>query len=464
MARKRKWTPTKRRRARKKANAALRQRKRTIEANRHRVQTSYTGMVAVAEYANQMLRLPKRLPKALAMKKGKNAVYQPLDEAMAHLGSQITGIARLNNLDQLLSEQVVADLLGLPQWPSHDTEQRFLRRATQQSLEGMDPLTQRVILEPELQWGNGLIEVDGDVTGIPQRARKREGVQPGFCGGKVRPCYQHPRVTVNGLSWWSDLRAGDDGCMDVFDWTRETALKLAQKSPKQEVNYRLDADFISKEHLEEALDPRRPKNLHFLLAVHASKMKEGRWEELVGQAPGRWIRINSTTEVRELGPVRPWEDVAPIRAVAVRRQKRDSKGKKRGKGRSRVWDLRYLILTDIARKQLGTRKTFKRYHQRQGEEYSFKDGKQSLPMGKIPTQELMANRMHVKMVALAQVIVQMFARYFLPHPGRYGPTCKRVRETVIAVGGENLPGPNGRTGANLSWLPLAASPSGEGTR
>jgi hypothetical protein len=421
-------------------------------------------MMPVAEYADQMLRLPRRLPEALSMKKGKNAVYQPLDEAMAHLGSQIAGIARLNNLDQLLSEQAVANLLGFPQWPSHDTEQRFLRRATEESLEGVDRLTQHLILEQEFPWGAGLIEVDGDVTPIPQRARKRQGVKPGYCGGKVRPCYQQPRVTVNGLSWWSDLRAGDDGCTDVFDRTRQTARKLAQKYPGGEVNYRLDAYFISKEHLEEALDPARPKNLHFLLAVHASKMKEGRWEELVAQGPGRWIRINATTEVRELGRVRPWEDAAAVRAAAVRRQKRDSKGKKRGKGRAREWDLRYLILTDVPRKHLGARKLFKRYHQRQWEEFSFKDAKQSLPMLKIPTQDLMANRMHVKMVALAQVIVQMFARYFLPHRGRYGPTCKRVRETVIAVGGKNLPGPNGRDRADLLRLPLAALHGSEGAR
>src|SRR2546426_592856 len=56
-----------------------------------------------------------------------------------------------------------------------------------------------------------------------------------------------------------------------------------------------------------------------------------------------------------------------------------------------------------------SRKVFKRYHQRQREQFSFKDGKQSLATAKMPTSKLEANRMHVKIVALAQSMLQLFA-------------------------------------------------------
>ncbi len=460
MARKREWTPAKRRMARRKAMASLRERKKIIAETVDRKDTAYAGMLPVAGYAEEMLKARERLPDVLDMEKGKNAVYQPVDEAMGYLGCQITGILRLNHIDRLLPEGLVARALGLPQWMSENTEQRFLKRATNGTLEGIDGMVQRMIEEEALEWSEGMIEVDGDVTGVPQRARKREGVENGYCGGKARPCYQQPRVTVNGLSWWTDLRRGGDGCTDLFDRTLKTAQRLAQKYPRREVVCRVDGYFASKDHLREAVEAsKQHRKLHFLTAVHATRMKEGRWETLVEASAEPWKKMNSTTEVKELGVVRPWGQEAPaIRAVAVRREKRRPGKKKGGKKGKREWDLKYLIVTTMSRKRMGTKGVFRRYHQRQRAEFSFKDGKQSLSTAKMPTQKLMANRMHVKMVALAQVIMQMFAWRFLPHRGPYGPMCKTIREKVIAVGGKNHRGWEDLHRADVLRLPLAAPP------
>ena len=76
--------------------------------------------------------------------------------------------------------------------------------------------------------------------------------------------------------------------------------------------------------------------------------------------------------------------------------------------------------------------------------------------------KLQANRMHVKRVGLAQVMLQLFARRFLPHSGSYGPTCKTIREKVILVGGKNRDEPGGGTGADLLRVPVAATPGGPG--
>ena len=105
---------------------------------------------------------------------------------------------------------------------------------------------------------------------------------------------------------------------------------------------------------------------------------------------------------------------------------------------------------------------FDRYHQRQRVEFSYKDGKQSLSTAKMPTLQLQANRMHVKMVGLAQVMLQLFARKFLPHPGSYGPTCKTIREKVIAVGGKNHDEERGGVPADLLRLPLATTSGRQG--
>lgn len=439
MARRKGWTRAKRKRARAKANSALRERRRVIQAHRDRADTRYAGVVPMVEYGERVLKMGQRLTSILKMKKGRTAVYRPVDEAMAYIGTQLMGILRLNHIDQLLPEAGVARIFGLPQWPSENTEQRFLKRAGEPTLEGLDRIMQKQIWEQEVQRVPGPIEIDGDVTGVPQRGRKREGVLSGYCGGRARPCYQQPRVTLNGLVWWTDLRPGNDGCSDVFERTFGVAMQTAGKFVRRPVIMRVDAYYASKANLRLALSSAQEQsNLKFFLAINAHDMAQTRWDELTRSGRGPWTRVNSTTEIRELGLVRPWgEETGSVRAVAVRREERGPGRKTRGTKSETAWDLRYLIVTSVPRKGLGARKVFKRYHQRQREEFSFKDGKQSLSTAKMPTQKLMANRAHVKMVALAQNLMQMFARRFLPHKGRYGPTCKTIREKVIVVGGKN---------------------------
>jgi hypothetical protein len=121
-------------------------------------------------------------------------------------------------------------------------------------------------------------------------------------------------------------------------------------------------------------------------------------------------------------------------------------------------------VTGIPCARLGTRKVFKRYHQRQREEFSFKDGKQSLSTAKMPTLKLSANRAHVKVVALAQTILQLFARRFLRHKGRYGPTCKTIREKVLTAGGKNQREPGDPTAPEVLRVSMGEThvPSGSG--
>ncbi len=463
MAREKSWTHAKRRRARHKAEAALKERRRIIAETRDRTDTSYAGMVPIAEYGDQMLKLRQRLPGVLSMKKGKNAVYKPEDEAMAYVGCQLAGIVRLNHIDRLLPEGVLAEALGIPQWMSENTQQRFLKRATEETLDGVDGLTRKIVEEERVSWSEAPIEVDGDVTGVPQRGRKREGVESGYCGGRGRPCYQQPRVTVNGVVWWTDLRRGKDACLDLPGRTLETASKLAQKYPKRAVFSRLDGYWASKANLREHQEAaQKNKNLMYLMTIHAGDMKEGRWEDLVSHGKGPWKRVNSTTEIRELEWIKPWDEAEPVRAVGVRRKEGLPKGKKKRAQEKPKWDLRYLIVTPATRKRMGTRTVFDRYHQRQREEFSFKDGKQSLSTAKMPTMKLQANRMHVKLVGLAQVIFQLFAWKFLPHPGSYGPECKTIREKVIVVGGENRNGHGSGAEADVLRVPLAQAHGGSG--
>jgi hypothetical protein len=119
--RERGWTSAKRKRARRKAEAALRERRRIIRANWDRKETTYAGMVPCLEYARQEMKLEDRLQRGLHMTKCRNAVYSPLNEAMAYLGCQVAGILMSTIWNGSLPKGGVAEPMGLPQWMSENT-------------------------------------------------------------------------------------------------------------------------------------------------------------------------------------------------------------------------------------------------------------------------------------------------------------------------------------------------------
>ncbi len=128
MGHRRRWTRLKRRRAREKADVSLRRRWAILEQVQGRQDSSYAAYLPVVQYMHQRLRLRNRFAEGLCMQKGKNATFDPEDEAMAVLGRLMLGITRREHLDKLLPEQMIAEALGIERWPSGDTERRFYVR------------------------------------------------------------------------------------------------------------------------------------------------------------------------------------------------------------------------------------------------------------------------------------------------------------------------------------------------
>jgi hypothetical protein len=407
-------------------------------------------MVPIALYVKQEHDLREGLRRGLKMTKGRTAEFQPEDEAMAYVGAELAGIARLSHMDHLLPEGLIAQALELPRWPSEDTQRRFLKRASEGTLKGVEEIVQGII-EEEVKGGEGTIWVGGDITGIPSRGHKREGARMGYCGGKKRLCFQVPQVCVQGLPWWSDLRLGNDGCRDVFDKNLEVGKKFARKYPRRRVCVRQDAGASSKERINDLVKASgKWKNLEWVMAIPRGHVSEAWWKEHVGNQKKGWVNLNQSAWGKYLGRQRMKGVCEDVTLVAVREMKwRQRKDRRKTAPRFTVSGevgREYLIGTSVEPEKKKARALFRLYHTRQVEELSFKDGKQSLPLTKLPSRDFEANRLHVKMVALAQTVGQVFLRQIRTRREVAGEEMRdqtsgrligTLREEVVRAGGKN---------------------------
>jgi hypothetical protein len=97
--------------------------------------------------------------------------------------------------------------------------------------------------------GKGPIHEDIDMTGLQSQAEEREGVASGYMGGPIKPGYQNLRIGVNGISVWTDLRAGNDGGEDLFEIGLQKAGILRQKAPGRPIYYTADSKFGKQYHI-----------------------------------------------------------------------------------------------------------------------------------------------------------------------------------------------------------------------
>ena len=433
LGRLRRWTPKKRRRARKKANAALRKRRETIEDSRDRQDSEFAGLLPMLHYSEEEFELRDRFEECLDMRKGRTAVYQPEDEAMAVIGRLMAGISRREHLDELVPEMLLAEALGIPKWPSGDTERRFLVRANETTVRGVDGILRDLAIDQGLDYKPYTVHVAGDLSGLRSQARQREGVKVGYMGGPIKPGYQTMRVSVNGMPAWTDLRAGNDGCVDLPDRSLEICRQVRRKLPKSRIHLGLDSGFGNSRQLCKVQAMcQTDRQLHYFVGG-SSQYAPQWWEQIVLPAckNRRWDRISKTTEILELGWQKPWgNETDRMRVVATRR-------KEWGKGRKRKYQIR-VIYTDVSEQDRTARWVFGEYHERQRVEADIKDGKQSFRLKDLPVKELIGNRLYVKMTAIAQGMTRLYVREFERYrgPNKWGPQSKTVRRNLFKVAGE----------------------------
>ena len=456
--RKRRWTKLKRERARKKAQVTIKKRRRFIYEAKQRSQTQFAGIFPLIEYQEKMLELRAKLSQHLQETKGKNATFKSPDVAVGMVTLLQMGLQYLEHIPRFLEEVKVAERLGLRHFFSENVVRDWIERKPHEQTQGLKQLAQDYVLTQGLEEGCE-VYVDVDQTSIRSYAVKRQGVVAGYGSHGRGPCYQAPRVSVNGLNFDWALKPGNEYGGLYYDVALQTAETLLRQGKASEVILRSDSGFASTDRLAKAQElADQFGNFHFIMAASASP-KESALLGLIEQAQQtpkkRWRKVSPTTSVLELSRRIVYkEEGLKARAVLVKQQRTVTKrfGPRKGQTRTEKQDHFYFLLTDYRPSECNAQNLFRDYHGRQNEEHLFRDSKQARAFLHLPDQSLAANEFYLSLVLLSQTLRRLYQKQVLPKKRRltYAPT---LNDWFIEIGGKNQ-------GSELDLLqpPLPDSP------
>lgn len=440
--RKRHWTKRKRKLARNKARVTLKKRRRFIYEAKQKAETQFAGIFPLIEYQEKILELREKLSQCLEETKGKNALFKTPDVAVGMVILLQMGLQYLEHIPRFLEEVKVAERLGLRHFFSENVVRDWIERKPQEQTQGLKELAQDYVLSEGLDEGSDAY-VDVDLTSIRSYAAKREGVAPGYGSHGRGPCYQAPRISVNGLNFDWALKPGNESGGRYYEQALQTAETLLRQGKARNVILRSDSGFASAERLKKAqgLAGKFP-NFHFIMAASAGP-KESALLKLIEEAKEmpkkRWRKVSPTTWVLEFSRKIVYKEAGlKARAVLVKQERKLTKrfGPRKGQTRTEKQDHFYFLLTDYRPSECNAQNLFREYHGRQNEEQLFRDSKQARAFLHLPDQTLAANELYLSLVLLSQTLRRLYQKQVLPKKRRltYAPT---LQNWFIEIGGKN---------------------------
>jgi hypothetical protein len=336
----------------------------------------------------------------------------------------------------------VAERLELHHFFSENVVRDWIERKPEEQSRGLKTLTQDYVLSQGLSEGCDAY-IDVDQTSIRSYAKKREGALAGYGSHGGGPCYQAPRISVNGLNFDWALRPGNEHGGTYYDRALETAEILLKQGKAGQVILRSDSGFASAERLGKAQGlAKRFPNFHFIMAASAGLNESALLYliEKAGQTPKKqWRKVSPTTSVLELSRRMVYRtEGLKTRAVLIKQERTLTKrfGTRKGQTRIEKQDHFYFLLTDYRPSECNAQNLFRDYHGRQNEEQLFRDSKQARAFLHLPDQTLAANELYLSLALLSQTLRRLYQKQVFPKKRHrtYAPT---FNDWFIEIGGKN---------------------------
>jgi hypothetical protein len=369
-------------------------------------------------YLTDVLKFRERFA-SVTVKKGPNSRFTTVDMLLGLLGLIMLGCDRVCRLnDRFGDDLLLAKQLGLVRIFDQSTANRFLRKFNKWHTNQLER-----ILKVMIQAYGGFVRMacrtlDIDASALTRTTHHGEGAKPGRNKGhKGKDSYMISCGWAGNQVMATDFRAGNAHCSQALTVVFEKALKAMVRIDL----IRLDAGYISLSLmtwlLAQKVSAGSDQAIAFLVGCNGQAQGIQQAKAIARRHPERWIRVTPGSDdilVMNFPRVQLFKDYDEgiVRLVLVKMTQR-GKTCKHNKIRYHSQTRVYGIATNL-RQGYGARQIFKKYQQRQTIELMFRELKNSVTVGKLPSNAFYANYGWFLLCCLAYNAGYSFKRDVVP--------------------------------------------------
>lgn len=383
--------------------------------------THFGGMVLLQRFCNK-IKLRWMIQKYVKILQ-RNINYLPSDLILSLLYAIMAGLRRINKTEILQYNGVFLSLLGLPRFPDQSTLRRFLKRLPPKAIRQLvtlhDQLRAKLFALPKPR-SSLIFDLDSVVLtlyGKPQFARV--GYNPKKRG---RRSY-HPLLCFEAHLqefWHGSLRPGNTvAATGAVHFIKVCLAKVPSSIARSRIRFRADAGLFGKRVIE-LLDQERcgyaiVAKLYSTIKAKAlrcrfQKLKNG-WETgTFHYQPHHWKKPHRFIVVRRPIP----EDPVEAKQLSLFKYKK------------------YVYHVLVTNLKTYPWRVWRFYALRATVEKNVRELLYDYPLGKIPTEDWVANVAFFQMLLLAYNLVHWFKRLCLPKEYLY-TTLETIRTDFLVL-------------------------------
>jgi len=383
--------------------------------------THFGGMVLLQRFCNKIGLRP--LLRRSFRKQERNSTYRPTDLILALLFVIMIGLRRINKTEILQYNGAFLSLLGLPRFPDQSTLRRFLKKLTPKDIRQLVALHDRLRLTlfPLPKSRTSLIfDLDSVVLTIYGKIQfARVGYNPKKHG---RRSY-HPLLCFEAHLqefWHGSLRPGNAASSSgVVAFLKRCLDKAPQNIARSRIRIRADSGFFGR---------RLIKFLDSIGCGYAIVAKE--YSTIKSKARAcRFTKLSNGWDVGEF-KYQPNYWKRPHRFIVVRRPIPEDPVE--AKQLTLFKDRRYAYHAIVTNLTANPWRVWQFYAKRATIEKNIRELLYDYPLGKIPTEDWLANVAFFQMLLFAFNIVHWFKRLCLPSEYLYA-TLDTIRTNFLML-------------------------------